>query len=170
MRILNSCVVKQDSILHTGVCVRLDSPAAHFLCFTARIRQDISVVWFCGCKLLWRSDEYVLLPCFNVQPDIFAIMNCCVVALNLFSSDIVTWIAGSLYSVQWYHKLWAVRVEEYAYCINKFRENVGLETWIWRQIVTTQTAHTKHKWTPYATEWNPPWKFSAYATGWYNTS
>jgi len=28
-----------------------------------------------------------------------------------------------------------------------------------------QTAHIKYKWLPYATEWNPPWKFSAYATG-----
>jgi len=28
---------------------------------------------------------------FNAQPDIFAVMNCCVVALSLFSSDIVTW-------------------------------------------------------------------------------
>jgi len=30
--------------------------------------------------------------------------------------------------------------------------------------VTSQTAHNKYKWLPYATEWNPPWKFSAYAT------
>jgi len=29
-----------------------------------------------------------------------------------------------------------VRVEEYAYYVNKLRQNVGLETWIWRQIVT----------------------------------
>jgi len=26
---------------------------------------------FCSCKLLWRSDECVLHPCFNAQPDIF---------------------------------------------------------------------------------------------------
>jgi len=32
--------------------------------------------------------------------------------------------------------------------------------------VTSQTAHTKYKWLPYAAEWNPPpWKVSAYATG-----
>jgi len=43
-----------------------------------------------------------------------------------------------------------VRVEEYAYCVNKFRENVGLE-----QIVTSQTPHTKYKWPPHATEWTP---------------
>jgi len=41
-----------------------------------------------------------LNPCFNAQTDIFTIMNCCVVALSLFSSDIVTWSADSLYSVQ----------------------------------------------------------------------
>jgi len=57
-----------------------------------------------------------------------------------------------------------VRVEEYAYYVNKLRQNIGLETWIWRKIVTSQTAHTKYKQPPYATEWNPPWKFSAYAT------
>jgi len=39
-----------------------------------------------------RSDAVmcVSLPCFNAQPDIFAVMNCCVAALSLFSSDIVT--------------------------------------------------------------------------------
>jgi len=34
------------------------------------------------------------------------------------------------------HKIRGVRVEEYAYYVNKLRQNVGLETWIWRQIVT----------------------------------
>jgi len=63
------------------------------------------------------------------------------------------------------HKIRRVDVEKYAYYVNKLRQNVGLETWIWRQIVTSQTAHTKYKWTPYATEWTPPpRKFSAYAT------
>jgi len=55
-------------------------------------------------------------------------------------------------------------VEEYAYYLNKLRQNVSLETRIWRQNVTSQTAHTKYKWPLYATERNPPWKFSAYAT------
>ena len=45
-------------------------------------------------------------------------------------------------------------VEEYAYYVNKLR----LKTWIWPQIVTSQTAHTKHKCPPYATEWTPPMK------------
>jgi len=34
-----------------------DSPAAHILCSTAHMRQDISAASFCSCKLLWRSDE-----------------------------------------------------------------------------------------------------------------
>jgi len=67
------------------------SPAAHFLCSIACIQQDISAASFCSCKLFWPSDEGVLLPCFNMQPDIFAVINCCVVALSLFSSDILTW-------------------------------------------------------------------------------
>jgi len=58
-----------------------------------------------------------------------------------------------------------MRVEEDAYYVNKLPQNVGLETWIWRQIVTPQRAHTKYKSPPYVIEWNPPWKFSAYATG-----
>jgi len=52
----------------------------------------------------------------------------------------------------------------YAYYVNKLRQNVGLETWLWRQIETSQAAHAKYKWPPYATEWIPAWKFSAYAT------
>jgi len=31
-------------------------------------------------------------------------MNCYIVALSLFSSNIVTWSADSLYSVQWHVK------------------------------------------------------------------
>jgi len=33
------------------------SPAALFLCLTARIRQNISVASFCSCKFLWRINE-----------------------------------------------------------------------------------------------------------------
>ena len=53
------------------------------------------------------------------------------------------------------HKLRGVGVDEYAYYVNKLRQNFGLETWIWRQIVTSQKVHTKYKWPPYAIEWNP---------------
>jgi len=42
----------------------------------------------------------VLLPCFNAQPDIFAVMDGCVVALIAFSSDMLAWRADSLYIQQ----------------------------------------------------------------------
>ena len=80
------------------------SPAAHLQSSTARIWRDLSATWFCSCKLLWRCDECVSFPCYNAQSDIFALVNCCVVALNLFFSDSLTWSADSLYSVQWHIK------------------------------------------------------------------
>jgi len=43
------------------------------------------------------------------------------------------------------HKLRGARVDEYAYYVNKLRQNVGLETCTGRHIVTSQTAHTKYK-------------------------
>ena len=61
------------------------------------------------------------------------------------------------------HKIKGMRVEKYAYYVNKLSQNVGLETF-WRQIVTSQTEHTIYNWLPHVTEWNPPWKFFAYAT------
>jgi len=42
----------------------------------------------------------VLLACLNAQPGIFAVMNCCVVALSAFSSDILTWSADILVYIQ----------------------------------------------------------------------
>jgi len=39
--------------------------------------------------MLCHSDGCVLLSCLNAHPDIFAVMNCCVVALSVFSSDIL---------------------------------------------------------------------------------
>jgi len=51
-----------------------------------------------------------------------------------------------------------VDVEKYAYYVNKLRQNVGLETGKLRQIVTSQTAHTKCKWPPYDLEPNTPMK------------
>ena len=138
------------------------SPGAHFLCSTARIWQDISSASFCSCKLFRRSDECVLLPGFHVQPDIFAVMSCCVVALILFSSNTLIWSADSLYLVKWHIKDYECR-RIYILCQQTSLKR-WLETWIWCQNVTSRTAHTKYKWPPYATEWNPPWKFSAYAT------
>ena len=66
------------------------------------------------------------------------------------------------------HKISGVCVEEYAYYVNKLHQNVGLETCLWRHVVMSQGLPTTNKWPPYATEWNPPWKISAYATGFIN--
>jgi len=58
-------------------------------------------------------------------------MNCCVVALSLFSSDILTWSIDSLYSFIFSamtHKIRGVHVEEYAYYVKKLHQNIGLET------------------------------------------
>ena len=48
------------------------------------MRQDSSAASFFRSKLLWGIDQCVVLPCFNAQPDIFAVMTCCVVALSAF--------------------------------------------------------------------------------------
>jgi len=64
---------------------------------------------------------------FSTHSQIVAVMNSCVAALSLFSSDILTWSADSVYSVQWHLKQGGGRAEEYAYYVNKFRQNVGLE-------------------------------------------
>ena len=106
------------------------SPAALFLCSTARIRQDISATSFSSCKLLWRIDECVLLPCFNVQPDIFAVMNCYIIALGVFYSDSLTWNTDSLYSLfsAKTHKIRRVDVEKYVYYyVNKLRHDYDVK-------------------------------------------
>ena len=54
------------------------------------------------------------------------------------------------------HKIRGVDVEKFAYYVNKLRQNVRLETWKWRQIVTSKTAHIKHKWQPRDPESPPP--------------
>jgi len=101
MRILYSCAVYQNSILQTGVCASQSSGTPSMLnCSysTRSVQPHFAVV---NCSDVGMS---VLLRCFNAQPDIFAVMNCCVVALSLFSSDILIWSANSLYSVQWHIK------------------------------------------------------------------
>ena len=75
------CSLAKFDLANQGVQA---SPAAYLQYATARIWGDLSTAWFCSCKLLWRSDECVSLPCFNTQPDIFAVANCCVVTLSLF--------------------------------------------------------------------------------------
>jgi len=50
------------------------------------------------------------------------------------------------------------------YYVNKLHQNVGLETWKWRQIVTSQTAHQIQMTTIWPWTKNSPWKYSAYTT------
>ena len=46
----------------------------------------------------------VFCSLFSARSQNFAVMNSCAAALRLFSSDILTWRADSLYSVQWHIK------------------------------------------------------------------
>ena len=63
-------------------------------------------------------------------------------------------IIRRVYRTWFFTKIRRLCAEEYAYYVNKLR----LKTWLWRQIVTSQTTHLKCKWPPSATEWNPPMK------------
>jgi len=56
-------------------------------------------------------------------------MNCCIIALDIFYSDSLSWTANSLYSLfsATTHKIRKVDVEKYAYYVNKLRQNVDLE-------------------------------------------
>ena len=101
-------------------------PAAYLLCSTA-IRRDIRAAWcfcscelpcrrvecftsllqraslFCSCELRWRSIDCVLNPCFNALQDIFAVMNCSVLAMSaVFCSSLLTWSADNS-SLHWQH-------------------------------------------------------------------
>jgi len=67
----------------------------------------------------------------SAKPDIFAVMNCCIVALSVFSSDIVTWSADSSYSVQWHMR---VHVKEYA-CI--LCQQTSPKHWFGNMNITT---------------------------------
>ena len=122
--------------------------------FSARMRGDISAASFCSCKLLWLT--------FNAQPDIFAVMNLLcgsVGCIFLQYPNLERWFSSMT------HKTKGVRVEEHANYVNKLRQNVGLETWIRRQIVTSQTTHTNtNDQNMPLNETSPPWKFSAYVT------
>jgi len=61
--------------------------------------------------MLWHSDECFLLPCLNAQPDIFAVMNCCVVTLSVFSSDILPLGADILVYIQYHGRTQGVGVK-----------------------------------------------------------
>ena len=50
-----------------------------------------------------KRSKCVLLPCSNVLPDIFAVMNCAVLALSaVFCSGLLTWSVDDLYLFQWH--------------------------------------------------------------------
>ena len=89
--------------------------------------------------------ECVSLLCFNALPDIFAVVNCSVLALSaVFCSGFLTWSADNLYSLQtniavpqcthcsdiyslqWHNVQQRVRsaCRKHASCVNKLRQNV----------------------------------------------
>ena len=51
----------------------------------------------------------------------------------------------------------------YSVCYG-FAKTLVWKTWMWRQIMTSQTTHTKYKWHHTPLNELPPWKCSAYAT------
>jgi len=87
------CSSARFDLGNRGVCqqVQLHTFYAPLLVFDKTLAQpDFAVVNCSDVVMSWVS-----LPCFNAQPDIFAVMKCCVAALSLFSSDILTWSADS---------------------------------------------------------------------------
>ena len=87
MRILNSCVIQQ--VLNVNLwTVR----SKRWVCFTPLL---CAALYFCSCELRRHSTECVLLPCFNALLDIFAVMNCSVLALSaMFCSSLLSWSAS----------------------------------------------------------------------------
>jgi len=82
----------------------------HWVCFSdySTVSMRSLILYFCSCERRWCSTECVLLPCFNALPDIFAVMNCSVLALSaVFCSCLVTWSAVNLCSLQWHIVQWA---------------------------------------------------------------
>jgi len=56
---------------------------------------------FCSCELRLRITESVVFLCFNELPDIFAVMNCSVLALSaVLCSGVLTYNADNLCSLQ----------------------------------------------------------------------
>jgi len=93
MRVLNSCVILQGSNLQIGVCASWSSYTPSMLdCLYSKRHQRSLILQLQLARTQWRV---CFTLCFNVQPDIFALMNCCVVALIAFSSDILAGSADS---------------------------------------------------------------------------
>ena len=121
--------------------------------------------------------DFAVVHCSDVMMSVFhfpvlTVVHCSDVVMSVFHSPVDFGFLRCPNLERWLfifssvtHKISGVDVEKYAYYVNKLHQNVGLETWKWRQIVTSQTAHTKYKWSPYDPQPKPPpWKFSVYAT------
>ena len=84
---------------------------------------------------------------FSTRSQNFAVMNSCVEALGLFFSDILTWSADSLYSVQWHIKR-GVRAEEYAYYVKNFAKTLvwknEYDVKLWRHKNRTPQTNDHH--------------------------
>jgi len=101
MRILNPCAVYKFQTVNPGC-----PPSQPHTFWSTAIRRDIrAALYFCSCELSWRSIECVLLACFNALPDIFAVMNCFVLALSAVSCFCLPiWRVPiiNLWSLQWH--------------------------------------------------------------------
>jgi len=105
MRILNLCVVYKFQTVNPGC-----SPSQSHTFWSTAIWRDIrAALYFCSCELCWRSAECILvLFCFNVLLDIFAVINCSVFGYRWW----FMFIAVTHCSLQ--QRVKRVRVEWYA--------------------------------------------------------
>ena len=70
-------------------------------------------------------------------------MNCCIVALSLFSSDIVTWSADSIYSVQWHINYWEC-VHKNMHIIQQTSPKRWFGNRLWRHKQRTPNTNDHH--------------------------
>jgi len=113
--------------------------------------------------------HFVVVNCPDVVMRVFySILTRSLIFLQLWTAVLWRWVyfppialLGALIVYIHCNDTWNKRSGCRKICIsyvNKLRLNVGLETWKWRQIVTSQTAHTKYKWLPHDAETNPSMK------------
>ena len=94
MRILNSCGFARFDLVNRDV----HQPVQPYTFYARLLVFDkISAQPHFAAVTFSDAVTIVFTPCFNVQPDIFALMNSCVVALMVFLSDILAGSADSLY-------------------------------------------------------------------------
>jgi len=114
------------ALLEQGLAFFGEDRLATFLCSLARfdlanrgVRQSVQPHTFCAPLLVFdetlAQPHFAVVNCSDAVFSVFyspfstcsqnlAVMNFCVAALSIFSSDILTWSADSLYSVQWHIK------------------------------------------------------------------